>query len=115
MPGAACHRSGSLLVVSRQYNFHIKHAYTAFEQRLTFWACLEAKVGAIEVTSHKGADSRLELACRYVRQLHSLKFNAAELQRCCYDDSSKGPVHLCNHNNLEPGTYHVCLVRSPVL
>ncbi len=91
------------------------HACTAFEPRLTFWACLEAKVGAIEVTPHKGAHSGLELARRYVGQLYSLKLNTAKLQRCCYDDSSKGPVHLCNHNNLEPGSYHVCLVRSPVL
>ena len=118
MPGAACHRSESSLIVSRQYKFHIKHACTAFEQRLTFWARLEAKVGTIEVTPDKGADSGLELACRYVRQLHSLKLNAAGLQRCCYDDSSKGPMHLCNHNKLtsgSPGSHYVCLVRSPIL
>ena len=77
-----------------------------FEKRLTFWACLEAKVGAIEVTSDKGGHSGLELACRDVRQLHSLKLNTAELQRCCYDDGSKGPMHLCNHNELgSPGSH----------
>ncbi len=108
MPSAA----GSSLIVSRQYNSQIVHACTVFEQKLTFWACLEAKVGAIEVTPHKSAHSGLELVCRYVRQLHSLKSNAAELQRCCYHNSSKGPVHLCNHNKLgSPGNHHVCLLR----